>query len=311
MRGEISLTSTEGIGSTFTCLIPFKSVNLLNKALNYGPVSETLISIDDKPALKHPIIDDTKNFSDIKILLVEDNAIAARTTEAILHSLGCKIDIAKTGGEALMLLKNHHYSFIYMDLGLPDMSGMEVSKIFRAQEGARSPKTPIIALSAHSNEEIKASCLRAGMNESISKPLLREQAKKNIQHYLNANELICPPSSKENLSANLKVIDLDLGAAILGADHNAAKTTLAMIMEQLPESHRIITLAYLQKNTDQLIKATHQLHGGLLYGGAVRLEKATAALEAAARLDDATTLSGCYAQYCNEILYLNEAYGKI
>lgn len=113
------------------------------------------------------------------ILLVEDNMIAIKIAKILLEQLGCEIDCAEDGDEAVDLALSNHYDGICMDIGLITVSGVEACKTIRAYESQNHLKNvPIIALTAnHSPKEI-AEYLEVGMQEVLSKPLTKEKAKR-------------------------------------------------------------------------------------------------------------------------------------
>ena len=111
----------------------------------------------------------------LKLLVVEDNLIAQTVAEMILTALGCKVQIAADGEQALQMFKANKYHFIFMDLGLPGISGLETSKEIRKLEINTIP-VPIVALTANYDSSSSAICLKAGMNDFILKPLSKEKA---------------------------------------------------------------------------------------------------------------------------------------
>lgn len=104
-----------------------------------------------------------------KVLLVEDETIAQTVSKALLEQLGCQVDIASTGAEALAKSKKY-YDYIFMDIGLPDCNGLVVTRKIRAAEGPHR-KVPIIGLTAHVFENDRKQCSEAGMNFFIAKPV--------------------------------------------------------------------------------------------------------------------------------------------
>lgn len=106
-----------------------------------------------------------------RVLVVEDNEIAQIVAKTILGQLKCDVDIADCGKKALEQWKNNNYDLIFMDIGLPDINGYEVTHLIRVQELARKTHTPIIALTAHAGEENKKHCIESGMNAVLTKPL--------------------------------------------------------------------------------------------------------------------------------------------
>jgi CheY-like chemotaxis protein len=108
----------------------------------------------------------------IRILLVEDDAIAAKVAQSQLVSLGCSVDIAPNGKLALKQVIQHEYTFVLVDIGLPDMTGIDVAKSIRAWK----KHLPIIGLTAHVEKEKEVACLHAGMQKVLPKPLSVETA---------------------------------------------------------------------------------------------------------------------------------------
>lgn len=105
------------------------------------------------------------------ILLVEDTLIIQRAQKSNLESLGYRVDIAENGRSALEKF-NDQYQLVLLDLGLPDIFGIDVCKTIRAEYP--NLKTPIIALTAF-GEEIKQRCLLAGMQDFLMKPVSQEK----------------------------------------------------------------------------------------------------------------------------------------
>lgn len=188
MHGEIHVESEENKGSTFTCILPLKK-SLLQTENEDG--SENVIEpkaaspgVKEMKKQDKPISESTFS-KEVKILLIEDDPIAAKAAQWILQSLNCSVDVANTGNDALRMYDSHKYHLIYLDLGLPDISGIEVALRIREIESETKNRTPIIALSAHVNNEIKEGCLKAGMDDVFSKPLIANQALKIIQERLD------------------------------------------------------------------------------------------------------------------------------
>jgi CheY-like chemotaxis protein len=122
------------------------------------------------------------NVFNFKILVVEDEKIAQIVIKKILQSLNLAVDIANNGSEAITLFKENQYSFVFMDLGLPDMTGFDVTEFLKIEMREKS-SIPFIALTAHDEKEFREKAFAVGMNDFIVKPLTLEKAKKTlIQH---------------------------------------------------------------------------------------------------------------------------------
>ena len=92
--------------------------------------------------------------------------------------LDCEVDIATTGAQAISMSKNN-YDIILLDIGLPDVNGIEVGKTIRALH----PNIPIIGITAY-GDIIENECLAAGINEIATKPIRREQFYNLLSKYL-------------------------------------------------------------------------------------------------------------------------------
>ncbi|WED23184.1 ATP-binding protein [Vibrio sp. JC009] len=149
MGGEIKVNSVIGQGSCFIVQMP------ITKILS-GQKSEA-ISVDH-PAPKSR-----------KILLVEDNKTNQMLIEMLLKKLGHHVELASNGLESVDILtrKKQQFDLIFMDLSMPVMGGLEATSIIRS----KAIQTPIIALTAHAMESDKESCLNAGMNGFVTKPI--------------------------------------------------------------------------------------------------------------------------------------------
>lgn len=111
----------------------------------------------------------------IKALLVEDLKIAQKVASLTLAQLNCETDIAETGAQALELASKQRYDIIFVDLGLPDTDGATVTKTIRRTKGKNSI-TPIVALTAHSETNLKEAWIEIGFDAFLEKPLTLQAA---------------------------------------------------------------------------------------------------------------------------------------
>lgn len=125
-----------------------------------------------------PMASDTQ----FKILLVEDDPIIQKVHGIMLKKIGCQVDIANNGPEALAMFENG-YDAIFMDVGLGEMSGMEVTTEIRRRENNVS-HLPIIAMTGYGDEDSKNSCLAAGMDDVTVKPTTPETLKQLLEHWV-------------------------------------------------------------------------------------------------------------------------------
>ena len=158
MGGTISFTSEEGIGSTFSCTIPFD-------------VSESdAVLAAEKPAMAG----EARRVEELKkprLLVAEDDPVIRQVLGSMFKRLKYAIDFAENGQKAVEMWETGEFDLILMDVQMPGMNGFEATGAIREKERSRSGHTPIIAMTAHALKEDEQRCLDAGMDAYISKPI--------------------------------------------------------------------------------------------------------------------------------------------
>ena len=171
MGGVITVQSKSGEGSVFQF-----SVLLA--------IPDPAITQQEKPRSSTSSV----NFSNLRVLLVEDNFINQEVMIAILKGLEIKVDVADDGIVALTMLTHSQlptYDLILMDCQMPNLDGYEATRRIRAGDaGELYSKIPIIALTANTMNSDREKCLDAGMNEYLTKPINTDVLKSILAEYL-------------------------------------------------------------------------------------------------------------------------------
>jgi signal transduction histidine kinase/ligand-binding sensor domain-containing protein/CheY-like chemotaxis protein len=173
MGGAIDVESTLGKGSTFRVTIPFdiETAAHARSSLSHGSSEAGNDERESSPT-----------GSEQRILVCEDEAISRLYISHHLTRKGFLVDEAGDGLTAVEMTLSGQYSAVLMDLGLPEISGLEATRRIRdGEQSSGQPRTPIIALSAHSYEEDINQCLAAGMDDFVSKPV-NEQILGEVLH---------------------------------------------------------------------------------------------------------------------------------
>jgi two-component system, OmpR family, aerobic respiration control sensor histidine kinase ArcB len=119
----------------------------------------------------------------VKVLLVEDEEISQFAAKTVLEALGCEVDLANTGYSALEMVKNNFYDLVFMDLGIFDMDGFNVTKEIRKMDGANKT-VPIVALTGYDQKSTKNKALKIGLNDYVVKPLNMENCKNILMKFI-------------------------------------------------------------------------------------------------------------------------------
>jgi len=119
-----------------------------------------------------------------KVLLVEDEPLVQKVHRFMLEKIGCEVELATNGREALMK-SEQSYDLIFMDIGLPDITGIDVTKQIRLREVSLGQKRiPVIALTAYNLNDFKVASFAAGIDQLLPKPLKISDFEQLINNYL-------------------------------------------------------------------------------------------------------------------------------
>src|SRR4051812_5639862 len=106
----------------------------------------------------------------LRILLVDDSRATQAAVRHVLGGQGHRLDVATTELEALIAIENEDYDAILMDIGMPQMDGLEATRRL-CQSWPSSSRPPIIALTASTSPEMRERCFRVGMEDFLAKPV--------------------------------------------------------------------------------------------------------------------------------------------
>ncbi len=122
------------------------------------------------------------------ILVAEDNPFNQKVAVLMLEMLGCRVDIAQSGTEAVRLFASAPYDLVFMDCQMPEMDGYETTAaILELEQGGTH--TPIIAMTAHAMKGARQECLKAGMDDYLSKPVTIEALRALLRRWLVPEEV--------------------------------------------------------------------------------------------------------------------------
>jgi PAS domain S-box-containing protein len=164
MGGTLDVSSCEGEGATF-------EVNLELPPASEGDVANPVGVAHDRPDVSSlGATPDPRLRTDVRVLVAEDNLINQKVATRMLEKLGCQVDVAATGSEALRMLEMSAYDVVFMDCNMPEVDGFETASEVRRKEGA-ARRLPIVAMTAYAMQGDRERCIAAGMDDYIPKPV--------------------------------------------------------------------------------------------------------------------------------------------
>ena len=184
----------EALGCSAYLLKPVKQ-QMLKDALM------AVLSQDDEAAprlvTRHQLAEQKRQ--NVRILLAEDNPINQKLAVTLLQKAGYSVDAVESGTHAVEKAKEGGYSAILMDVQMSEMDGFEATRMIRLWESSTGQHTPIIAMTAHALSGDRERCIRAGMDDYLSKPIQPKVFFGMLERWTQSNEK--PVSSFEAMGA--------------------------------------------------------------------------------------------------------------
>jgi signal transduction histidine kinase/CheY-like chemotaxis protein len=152
MGGSIKVDSEYGKGSVFSFTLP----------LGIGDSED--IRIQDEEG-------SPPDLSGLRILIVEDNLVNQEIILALMEKTQAALEVAENGAVGLDKIRNGNFDLVFMDVQMPVMDGLQATKAVRLLADAGKARIPIIAMTAHAMNEDRRTCLEAGMDDYVTKPI--------------------------------------------------------------------------------------------------------------------------------------------
>ena len=120
------------------------------------------------------------------VLVAEDSPINQIVASHALERCGCQVQVVADGRAALRALRTSHFDAVLMDCQMPGLDGYQTTIALRKDEQANGTHTPVIAMTAQAMEGDRESCLAAGMDDYITKPLRRAELVEVLDRWIPA-----------------------------------------------------------------------------------------------------------------------------
>lgn len=248
-NGKIWVNSRVNKGSSFFVEIP------------YG--------IPSNDALKGNDFNKDFEFSklkDARIIMAEDYPMNQLLAKSLFDKWGLNLTVVGNGKELLNDLNTNSYDIILMDIQMPEIDGLEATRKLRQ----RGIKSPVIAITAHAFKEEQEQCIKAGMNDFISKPFKEDDLKEKLITFLNLKPGDFNSISKYQqknempLSNDLSYFKLDYIKEMGAGDNEFVSQMLEMFIEQVPVLLNEMIDSINKGNKKELSKFAHTIQSSFV-----------------------------------------------
>ncbi|WP_312072700.1 aerobic respiration two-component sensor histidine kinase ArcB [Atlantibacter sp.] len=240
MGGDITVSSHPGKGSVFTLTV---------QAPRVAEEIDSTTSDDDMP------------LPALHVLLVEDIELNVIVARSVLEKMGNSVDVAMTGQEALDMFKLGEYDLVLLDIQLPDMTGLDISRKLTSQFKAED-LPPLVALTANVLKD-KGEYLAAGMDDVLSKPLsvpaLTAMIKKFWDRRSNDEERIVSLEQHSKQNALLDVAMLEQYMELVGP--KLITDGLAMFEKMMPGYLSVLDSNLTARDQKGIVEEGHKIKG--------------------------------------------------
>nr|WP_321398659.1 response regulator [uncultured Desulfobacter sp.] len=244
-----------------------------------------------------------KERKNIRVLLVDDQPINREVAINHLTSAGYLADEAQNGEEAVMAFKLNPYDLIFMDIQMPVMDGHSATLAIREIERANPDRirTPIIALTAHAMKGYKEKCIQMGMDDFMTKPLMKSDLYAVIEKWTDVSR---QPDADHNCLPEKDVQKTDYSGVQeqtsqssdppldmqkvreIWEDEAFILESFSTFLQEIPAMLAEVSAAAAAGDANRLASAAHRCKGALLYAGAQKASDISFSLEQLARTKD-------------------------
>jgi CheY-like chemotaxis protein len=222
-----------------------------------------------------------RGLKDKRILLVEDVELNQYLAKHIMESWGCLVDVADNGRKAVEKISDADYDLVLMDIQMPEMDGMQATKIIRAMQDEAKAQVPIVALTANA---LKTECevyLNIGMNDWLAKPFeertLMGIVAKNMKGHNHVD--VAPDEHTIVVPASEKLYDLAMVESISGGDKTFIVKMMELFLQTVPQTLSDLKACCEKGDWVMTSKHAHKLKSTIDSMGIVSLKQDIRAIE--------------------------------
>jgi CheY-like chemotaxis protein len=234
----------------------------------------------------------TSNGTCWRILLAEDNLVNQKLAIRLLEKQGHQIVVANNGKEAVASVAQQSFDAVLMDLQMPELGGIEATRLIRQGENGHGQRLPIIAMTAHALKGDRERCLEAGMDGYVSKPVQADELFRELERVLYAYAVsnTAKPEEEPREEEFIRAHAVER----LAGDEELLQELFDIFQEECPRMLTEVREAVEAGDGASLRRAAHTLKGAVGNFGTGAAFKAAARLEGMGSSGDLTGASAVY-----------------
>lgn len=234
-----------------------------------------------------------------RVLVVDDNAVNLKVAVGLMRPYHMQVVTADSGKAALSLLRSKNFDLVFMDHMMPELDGIETTRLIREMDDEYYKKLPIVALTANALNGVKEMFISAGLNDYIAKPIELSALDRVLKAWL-PKELMKQPAAAESYpndrrkpkkndtpqntsSPDSKIFDAEKGVFYAGGDAETYKEILSLYVCKGPEKRDYIKQLYEEKSWKDYVIEVHALKSSSLTVGSPKLSEMAKELELAGK----------------------------
>jgi CheY-like chemotaxis protein/HPt (histidine-containing phosphotransfer) domain-containing protein len=273
---------------------PIRKSELLNSMLHVlgaqSPLPPGLV--DDMPV-------EPARLESLRIVVAEDNPVNRQLAQRLLEKEGHRVEVAVNGVEAIRLCREKLIDFVLMDVQMPEMDGLEATRMIRQAEKETGDHMPIVAMTAHAMKGDRERCLAAGMDGYVPKPI----RKADLMHALKAysrrargaaldsgspkiGDSNAGQSAPRHAAMDAGLIDVEAALMLVGGDRELLAQLCGTFLSQSPALLGSIRKAVQTGAAEDVYRCAHTLSGSIAIFAARRAAEAASRLEQIGRSRD-------------------------
>jgi two-component system sensor histidine kinase/response regulator len=235
----------------------------------------------------------------LRILVAEDNTTSQLIAKKTLEKAGHTVQIAGTGFEVIRLLKEGAFDMVLMDVEMPEMNGLETTRLIRKTEQGSGQHIPILAMTAYAMKEDRQRCLEAGMDAYLSKPVNLDELHKIIRDFSPV---------KDTRPAN---VDIEAALKFIGGDRDILKEVVHVFLdEDFPEQLKRLKDGVDKHDARAVKAAAHSIKGAVRSIGGTAPGSIALKLEEMGRNNDLTRAATAVQELELEVKLFTDFYAK-